>query len=82
MGQFETPDPDGSLFCLNGQQVTVIARVQDKAYPVSLQERLMRRELVPYRIRFPDGSERVVFETDLYDDPSSLLNPKHLFDRK
>ncbi len=82
VGQFETPDPDGSLFFRNGQQVTVIARVQDKVYPVSLQERLLRLEMMPYRIRFPDGSERVVFETDLYDDPSSLLDPKHLFDRK
>lgn len=81
MGVFATPDPDGNLFCRNGRQVTIVERMQDKEYPASLQERLLKLELVPYRVRFEDGAERVVLESELYDSPSSLLYPKHLFDQ-
>lgn len=70
-GDFTTPDPAGVLRGRSDQCVTILEVLQDDAYEAFLRGRDLEKRhrngaLLSYRVRFPDGLEYVVWESELY----------------
>ena len=69
---FTTPDPTGFLRAHNGERVTVLEVVKDAAYEAflagrELSERFRLSALLSYRVRFADGTEVSIVESELHE---------------
>jgi hypothetical protein len=78
---FASPDPEGHLARLGNQQVTIAGLVTgNKAHAafeggMSLRDRHEKSLLLSYRVRFGDGTEVTVLESELRESKDFLLAP-------
>lgn len=78
---FCTSDPHGILLAHNDQRVTIVELVADDASEAyfkwnrGLQKRHEREALLSYRVRFADGVEAIVLESELFESMSWVRTP-------